>query len=192
MRLGGALKFKYLLAAVIAPLTLIGCATSYGPEQITGGFKQEQLKPDRWRVTFAANGYTTRETAQTYWLYRCAELTREQGYDAFVIVTPIGLTSFEPAPDGKPHLVLTHGGGGGTVVFVPVYGGAYSQAPKPLLTGEIQMMKQPFSAAPPKSFDADKLIEALKPVVTGAKCDGNVCPHRHDYLYAPEKPVPSA
>jgi hypothetical protein len=37
-------------------------------------------------VTFAGNGNTPKETVERYFLYRCAELTREKGYTYFAIL----------------------------------------------------------------------------------------------------------
>ena len=52
-----------------------------------GGFSVLELRADVWRVTFGGNGYTTTETAQTYWLNRSADLTLEKGYNAFEILS---------------------------------------------------------------------------------------------------------
>ena len=83
------------IALVVA--SLAGCATSYGTETWTGGFHEDQLGGARWRVVFSANGYTSRESAQTYWLYRCAQLALEKNYDGFRILTPMQLISARAA-----------------------------------------------------------------------------------------------
>jgi hypothetical protein len=76
-----------VVALVIAAAFLATCATPYGEQGLLGGFSAIELRADVWRVKFQGNGYTTRETAQTYWLNRCAELTLEKGYNAFEILS---------------------------------------------------------------------------------------------------------
>lgn len=65
-------------------------ATPYQPmsrtAQTRGGYYEERLASDTWRVTFAGNTLTSRETVEGYLLYRAAELTIEQGRDWFEIV----------------------------------------------------------------------------------------------------------
>ena len=52
----------------------------------SGGYSEIRIEPDRWKVTFAGNSMTSRETVETYLLYRAAELTVNQGYDWFQTV----------------------------------------------------------------------------------------------------------
>jgi len=84
-----------LLAAIAAlPLALSGCAsigsTPYQPVSASnpaaGGFSDQRLDEGRYSVTFSGNRLTSRETVESYLLYRAAELTLEQGYDWFAIV----------------------------------------------------------------------------------------------------------
>lgn len=66
---------------------LAGCAgpTLYQPADPDYGYREQQLEADRYRVTFAGNALTDRDTVENYLLYRAAELTRQRGYDYFVI-----------------------------------------------------------------------------------------------------------
>lgn len=50
------------------------------------GYHEIQVEPDRWRVVFVGNTLTSRETVETYLLYRAAELTLQNGYDWFQAV----------------------------------------------------------------------------------------------------------
>ena len=85
---------KVLLAATAASLiALTGCATTSTPYQpiatsnaAAGGYSEVRLAADRYRVTFAGNTYTSRDTVEGYLLYRAAELARDNGYDWFTIV----------------------------------------------------------------------------------------------------------
>lgn len=75
-----------------AALSLASCATptTYKPisaaARAQGGYSEQRIAADRWRVTFAGNELTSRDRVEGYLLYRAAELTREQGYDWFQIV----------------------------------------------------------------------------------------------------------
>ncbi|OYW82700.1 MAG: hypothetical protein B7Z20_13560, partial [Sphingobium sp. 32-64-5] len=74
------------VAAAAALMALAGCATStpYQPlspsNQVSGGYSDEQLAPDRFRVTFAGNTLTSRDKVEGFLLYRAAELTVRQNY----------------------------------------------------------------------------------------------------------------
>jgi hypothetical protein len=162
-------------------LGLTGCLgpTKYADEGWTGGYKQTQLEPGIWRVSFFGNGFTTAETVQTFWLYRCAEVALENGADGFEVVSDIHLVSLKSAPAGRPQLIPVHGGGGGGFVYVPMY---VPDTPKPSLEADIKLVKGPFKADPPRVFDAAALKAVLEPIVKGKLCDGNVCPHAHHYL----------
>jgi hypothetical protein len=82
-----------LLAVAITALVagLAGCAspTPYGPrlEGRETGYTDRELTPTRYRITFAGNTVTPRETVETYLLLRAAEVTRAAGYESFVFDT---------------------------------------------------------------------------------------------------------
>jgi hypothetical protein len=70
---------------------LAGCTTPtpYQPNipgQSAGGFSEIRLEQNRWRVTFAGNSVTSRQTVESYLLFRAAELTVQQGFDWFSLV----------------------------------------------------------------------------------------------------------
>ena len=87
---------KMKTAAVAAALILAGAlaacetATPYQPLEkgtaASGGFTDQRLDNDHFRVTFQGNSLTSRETVETYLLYRAAELTVAQGFDWFETV----------------------------------------------------------------------------------------------------------
>lgn len=72
-------------------VAVVGCATPtpYQPLQrngtAAGGYTDQQLAPDRFRVAFQGNGLTSRETVEAYLLYRAAQLTVERGFDWFIM-----------------------------------------------------------------------------------------------------------
>ena len=75
--------------AILGVLVTTACASPYEPSLIFGGFRDSKVAPDVWRVTFAGNTMTSRDTAQTLWLYRAAELALEQGAAGFEIVASV-------------------------------------------------------------------------------------------------------
>ncbi len=74
-----------------ASLMLAGCMTetTYRPATGSGfsreGYSEQQIEPNRYRVTFAGNSMTARDTVERYLLFRAAELTVQSGYDYFVM-----------------------------------------------------------------------------------------------------------
>ncbi|MDO9223153.1 MAG: hypothetical protein Q7U20_05490 [Caulobacter sp.] len=86
------LKAAALAAALVATAGLSACATAtpYQPytrgQAVSGGFSETRLEADRFRVTFAGNSLTSRDTVERYLLYRAAELTVAEGRDWFSLV----------------------------------------------------------------------------------------------------------
>jgi len=86
------MKKFVVAAAAVAALSLAACgtATPYQPlvpgQAQSGGFTDQQIEANRWRVTFSGNSLTDRRTVETYLLFRSAELTLSQGYDWFANV----------------------------------------------------------------------------------------------------------
>jgi hypothetical protein len=82
---------KRLLLAAAACLALAACttATPYQPYQpggmssSAGGFSEQRIGADRFRITFSGNSLTSRETVERYLLFRSAEVTLAEGYDWF-------------------------------------------------------------------------------------------------------------
>lgn len=80
------------VAAIALAAGLAACATPtpYQPavrgSAVSGGFSDLRIADNRFRVSFAGNTLTSRETVERYLLYRAAELTVQTGYDWFEIV----------------------------------------------------------------------------------------------------------
>ena len=167
-----------MIAGAIVLMLLGACATPYQSVGMGGGFTDAKLRDDIWRVRFDGNGHTTAETVQTYWLYRAAELTLEQGYAGFELLSDIRFVSAADGESSEGNLVLTRS----APVFVPLF---MPSAPvtMPQLQADIRLLKKPFEALPPRVFDAAEIKAALGDLVTGKKCAReNVCPHVHEYV----------
>lgn len=79
-----------LAAALVLPLTLAACATPTPYRAAApggyGGYSEQRIESDRYRVTFQGNSVTSREQVETSLLLRAAELTVQDGYDWFATV----------------------------------------------------------------------------------------------------------
>lgn len=95
--------FRILVAAALA-VGLASCATPYQQTGFTGGADVQELRPDVFRVSFQGNGYTSRETVQAYWLYRCAELTLEKGFTGFEVLSDMQFVLRRPPGDEPGRL----------------------------------------------------------------------------------------
>ena len=79
----------FVPAAVIFALWLGSCASvaPYQPLRSGVGYSEQRLESTRYRIVYAGNSATPRETVQNYVLYRAAEVTLANGYDGFTLVT---------------------------------------------------------------------------------------------------------
>jgi hypothetical protein len=81
--IGTSLALATLLSACATP-------TPYQPnipgQPTAGGYSEQRIERDRWRVTFQGNTLTSRDTVEGYLLFRAAELTVQNGFDSFSIV----------------------------------------------------------------------------------------------------------
>jgi hypothetical protein len=78
---------KVVVAFVALGVTLAGCATGYQSSGLTGGYTDLQLSADTYRVTVQGNGYTSTARAENIGLLRAAELTIQNGYERFVMLS---------------------------------------------------------------------------------------------------------
>ena len=75
------------VVALLAGL-LVACATAtpYQSMQRGEGYSDQKLESNRYRIRFAGNRLTDKDTVQNYLLFRAAELTLDNGHDYFVTV----------------------------------------------------------------------------------------------------------
>ena len=183
-------------AAIVASLALAGlvsaCATAtpYQPnipgQAVSGGFSEQRLENDRFRVTFAGNSLTSRDTVEAYLLYRAAELTVQQGFDWFTIVERDverdRRTYVERDPFYRPWYGPSYGywrpywryygGGFGWRTWDPYWGSPFwadrldvRTIEKFEATAEIVMRKGPKPADDARAFDARGVMENIGPRV---------------------------
>ena len=175
------LKTLGMMAAAALALSACATATPYGPAGPNryGGYAEQRLDSDRFRVTFAGNSVTSRDRVEMSLLLRSAELTLENGYDWFATV--------ERATDRDTRFYATR-----DPFYYDRYGpywtphwrfyrrGYWSpfdrywdrdfdvrQVDRFEATAEIVMGRGPKPAGDPNAFDAREVIANLGPLVRG-------------------------
>lgn len=78
------------LSAAVISLGACNQSTPYAPQSASStaqdfGYSSTRLGEGMYRVSFAGNQFTSRETVEDYLLYRAAELTRQQNYTGFTL-----------------------------------------------------------------------------------------------------------
>jgi hypothetical protein len=122
-------------AAASAPvvalcLLLAACAASPTPYQAAQngfGYSEQQIEENRYRVSFAGNSATSRQTVEDYLLYRAAELTVQNGHDWFEVVDRNTVQDYASS-SGSPSFGVGVGGGSdfGVGLSMPMFGGGGS------------------------------------------------------------------
>jgi len=156
-----------------------------GSSKSAGGYSDLRLEPNRYRVTFAGNSLTSRETVEGYLLFRAAELTVQNGYDWFAIAERDTDKKVRTYVDPDPFYSPWYGGYGYWRPYWRYYGGPYGwrtwdpywgspfwgghvdvrHVERFEATAEILMQKGPKPADDVRAFDARAVIENLKPRV---------------------------
>ena len=177
-----------LVAAIGLAVSACETATPYQPLQAgttaSGGFTDQRLDQNHFRVTFQGNTLTSRETVETYLLYRAAELTVAQGYDWFETVDHHTdrdrRTYLDPDPFYGPGYAWGYwrpswryyGGGFGWRRWGPFWGDPFwadsatmTTVQKFETTAEIVMQHGPKPAADPRAMDAREVLANLGPKI---------------------------
>ena len=86
-----------LIVIAAATLLLAGCAggrpitaTTYGPVNLLGGYKDKEIEPGVWRVTGLGNGIAGEGFGRNVAVYRAAELIKAQGFSHFQVLRQKG------------------------------------------------------------------------------------------------------
>jgi hypothetical protein len=86
------MKPTSLCCILILSASLAACASEYQPDGDYGGvphggYSDEQINANTEVVRFNGNNFTNTGLVQSYLLYRAAQLTINNGYDYFVVVS---------------------------------------------------------------------------------------------------------
>ena len=152
--------------AVLLGLLLAACAgapTPYQEARDGYGYSEQQIEENRYRVSFAGNSATSRQTVEDYLLYRAAELTVQNGHDWFEVADRDTVQEYS-GYGGSPAVGL--GGGSGNVgvgLSFPMFGGGSA----PSYTAHMDVLvhdgeKPPANA---NAYDALSVISRLQPKI---------------------------
>ena len=173
------------IAAILTAGGLAACATAtpYQPNvrgnAASGGYSDYRVAENRFRVTFAGNSLTSRDTVERYLLFRAAELTLAQGYDWFSTVErdtevrtryrDYGFSGprFGYSPYFSPH--WRYYGRYGWSGFYDPFGWDRDVDIREIrryeASSEIVMGRGPKPAADPRAFDAREVVARVAPMV---------------------------
>jgi len=89
-----------LIFSIIPVLLLASCATGYHHEGVFsgGGYKETKLSKDTYMVSYNSNGFTNSYTNTNHLLHRCAELTKENGFSYFKVMSSQDTTKSSVIP----------------------------------------------------------------------------------------------
>lgn len=172
--------YRKVSVFILFSVFLTGCATPYQPDGFTGGYTEKPLKKNVWKVNFSGNGFTSGERTETYALYRAAELTKEQGYDYFVIVKSNNYTSESTytTPETTTGTATTSGSvntygdygtySGQTTYSQQTTGGQTYEIEKPGTTLVIHMRTGETPKDNPRAIDANFILNQYEPKLSGS------------------------
>jgi len=116
-----------------------------------------KLADDTYRVSFFGNGYTSRPVVLKYFLYRCAELTLQQGYTYFELFSARHVALRGPVQEPRfmraSYTVPTY-------TYIPA-----GTVRRYSATGVVRMYRKDMMIVDPSLFDARDVVATLGPEV---------------------------
>lgn len=144
---------------------LFSCATSYSPHGNKGGYWSKQVDNNTYAVYFSGNKFTSFERVWSYWFYRCAELTRQKGFNYFS-VTLLPASTRGDGKDLSNYFDVTYLNDEN--IYHPLYSLSNTSKKKYLAKARIDMFVKPSDSKSPLLYDAEKTIQIMKDFVKGA------------------------
>ena len=142
---------KYLTILALAFLT--SCSTQYGISGFRGGYTEIKLDDNLYEVSFNGNGYTSGTQIKRYFLYRCAELTKTNGGNYFVMY------------DKNIGAIKTSSTTTGSVNNNGDFNATTSTITKSYGSGIIEILKKKPNDYNGIIYDAKELINSLEPYI---------------------------
>ncbi len=78
---------KNVLILTISILLIISCSTSYQSNGMLDGYSAKKVIDNLYRVEYIGNQHSSPGDVNNRLMYRCAEFTKEMGYEYFAIVS---------------------------------------------------------------------------------------------------------
>jgi hypothetical protein len=148
-------------------LVLAACAggpTPYQQARDGYGYSEQRVEENRYRVSFAGNSATSRQTVEDYLLYRAAELTVQTGHDWFEVVYR-NTVQEDSGYVGSPRVGLGMGGGSdfGVGLSFPMSGGGGAGRYTADMDVRVHDGEKPQDN--PDAYDAFSVISRLQPKI---------------------------
>ena len=146
--------------SIFLTFTLVSCSTRYQSSGLTGGYEELQLDENMFSVSFRGNGYTRKQKTVDFCLLRCAELTKDYGFNYFSIIDQrndtTNSTYTTPSSSVTTGSVNSYGG---INAYTTNYGGQTYNVSKPSTANTIICFKtKPASGV---SYNAEFLIKSI-------------------------------
>ncbi|MCR9269992.1 MAG: hypothetical protein NXH72_08410 [Hyphomonadaceae bacterium] len=79
---------RVLLASLVLAIAACSTVPIYQPasDRNDFGYSEQQIEPERYRVTYNGDDSTSQASVENFLLYRMAEITLEQDYDYFKVI----------------------------------------------------------------------------------------------------------
>ncbi|MEO1495335.1 MAG: hypothetical protein AAFV19_24595 [Pseudomonadota bacterium] len=172
-------RFMTIFAVLALALTACTEPTPYQPATDREGYSDSAIEENRYRVSFAGNSRTKRDTVESYLLYRSAEVTLASGHDWFRVAeqdtevttrfrsfsTGFGRSGFGPF---FYRSNFKHG----------FFGGVESSTARPINRYEafanILVFKGEKPVEDPTAYDARSIIETIGPQVIRPEADAQL------------------
>ena len=170
------IRYCRRLATVLLAASLVaGCTmpTPYAPAVDGKGYSEQQLESDRYRVSFAGNSATPRETVENYLLYRAAEVTLQTGHDRFRIVRQEieKETRYRATLSGFSRFGFRR-----FTYYQPFFGDFATSTARPITTyqafANIIVVSGEENERDDQTYDAREILENLGPVIVRSQADG--------------------
>ncbi len=72
---------------IVAILMFTGCATTYQPAGLSGGYQEKELENNVYQITFSGNSFISKEKINDFGMFRCAEFSLEHEKPYFEVVS---------------------------------------------------------------------------------------------------------
>ena len=146
---------KYL--TILFAIFLTSCATHYGISGFRGGYTEIKIDENTYDVSFKGNGYTSGEQIKRFFLYRCSEITLNQGCNYFIM--------YDKNIGSKTYSTMTQGSINDNGDFTA----NTNTVTKSFGSGTIKIFKQKPNDYEGIIYDAKELKNSLEPYIKHGK-----------------------
>ena len=155
---------KFLL--LLLCLSLVGCATGYQRQGLTGGYSDTKIQDDIFKVSFRGNAYCYQGRAEDFVLLRSAEVALENGYKYFIIIDGKSSTDTQayttPITSNTQGMVNMYGNQGSYSGTTYYSGGQTYIFHKPSTSNTIKCFKEKPENIPAMLYDAEQIAKNIK------------------------------